>query len=167
MRLDLLRKVTRKDKKILGISFIFSFGFIIISIFMTPQNIDAQESSSATQNIPPSHTFQLNQNAHQDEITSNLPYYPGDPEHHLKIYETYGNMVIVHPGESYLSTAECGNNDVLIGGGVHTNHEFSNLTMENMPNGFQKNPNKWIVEGFVPQDGTTIEITSVAFCAIK
>jgi hypothetical protein len=157
-----------KDKKIFGISFIFSLGLIIISIFMTPQNIDAQVSSSTTaQNISQSNAYQLKQSVHQDEITTNSPYYPGDPEHHLKIYEKYGNIVIVHPGESYLSTAECDNNDVLIGGGTHTNHEFSNLTMEYMPNGFQKDPKKWLVEGFVPQDGTTIEITSVAFCAIK
>jgi hypothetical protein len=135
---------------------------------MTPQNINAQESSlTAAQNNPPSQSYQLRQSIHQDEITSNPPYYPGDSQGHLKIYEKYGNTVTVQPGDSYLSTAECDNNDVIIGGGAHTNPDFSNLIIEHMPNGFQKDSKKWIVEGSVPQEGTTIEITSVAVCAIK
>jgi len=168
MRPDMVGDVTVKDKKILGISILLSLGLIIVSIFMSPQNIDAQESSTNTvQNNLPDHTYQIDQVAHQNEVTSSYPYYPGDPEGNLKIYKKYGNTVIVHPGESYISTAECGNNDVLIGGGAQTDHEVSNGTIEKMPNGFQKDPKQWIVEGFIPQDGTTVEITSVAFCAIK
>jgi hypothetical protein len=167
MMLELLRN-SNSYGKFLGILFIFSFGWIVISTFITPQNINAQESVLTTvQGVTSSQSSQLKQSIPQDEITSSPPYYPGDSEGHLKIYEKYGNTVTAHPGESFLSTAECNNNDVIIGGGANTSPEFSNLTAENMPNGFQKDPKKWIVEGSVPQDGTTIEITSIAFCAIK
>ena len=167
MKLNLFSNFTRRDGKILGISLIFSLGLIVISIFVTPQNINAQESTTPIDQNITNHTIPSNQSVQQDQIVSNTPHYPGDQEHHLKIYEKYGNTVIVHPGESYLSIAECNNNDILIGGGSHADHEFADGTTEQMPNGFQKDPKKWIVEGFVPQDGTTIEITSVAFCVIK
>lgn len=175
--------------KIFGIFFLCSFGLATLAIF-TMHDIDAQElSSNSSQTIPPS--YQISQSGQHNKIIINSSYYIGDLEHPMKTYESYGDTVTVHPGESYVSTAECEHNDVLIGGGAYSNHEFSNLTRVDMPDGFQKDPKrwisdgilsqdigknigndlcrvkKWLVDGFVPQDGSTIEITPVAICATK
>jgi hypothetical protein len=178
------------NTKILEISLSLSTVLIIVSIFSIPHIIEAQDTSSnVTRNISPK-SNQLEQIVYPDKI-SNSTYYTGENVVLLKTYERDGNPVIVHPGESYVSTAECNLHDVLIGGGVYSNHQFSNLTLVDMPNGFQKDEKKWLVngvlskdigknvgneycetkkwlvDGYVPKNGTTIEITPVAVCAIK
>ena len=112
---------------------------------MAPQDISAQElSSTPSQNIPPSYYYQLNQSIQQHASTLNSTYFAGDPAQPLKTYESYGNTVLVHPGESYVSTAECNYHDILLGGGVYSNHEFANFTRADMPDGFQKDQKKGV-----------------------
>lgn len=154
---------------ILGTVIVFSVGLFIL-FSTTPQKVyenrvptnqsiaDMQVSDKGLNNVTQIATNSTSR-INLDEESG-----PSGFVSQLKIYLKYGNTITSHPGESYLSIAKCDSGDRLVGGGIDTNNVLVNQTNLDMPNGFQKDAQQWVVNGYVDPNGSTSRITSVAFC---